>query len=126
MDLFREATSVEVWRNVAVRTWAFLPQLAAGIAVFLLFWLGAFVACRIIRRVGPMSGIDDGLNRLLARSAKIRPSATFTSDRPCSNPSFTPLSYTCERLNYRVGKSKPALHLHKTRCGLCVFYWRTR
>ncbi len=61
----------EAWQEIVDQVVNYLPQLATSVIVFLLFWIGAAIARRVIIRLGTARGIDRALTQFLGRAARI-------------------------------------------------------
>ncbi|MEX2560591.1 MAG: mechanosensitive ion channel domain-containing protein [Pirellulales bacterium] len=61
----------EAWRELVLRIWLFMPKLAAGLLVLLLFWLAASLLARFIHRVGTRARVNSDVLSLMSWTAKI-------------------------------------------------------
>jgi small conductance mechanosensitive channel len=66
-----EPINPTTWTNMAGQLENLLPKCAAGLAVFVAFWLAAVVASGLIRRLGLSRRVDPDVTQLLAQSAKV-------------------------------------------------------
>ena len=63
--------SQDMWKELAAKVVTSLPQIASAVLVFLLFWLAAVMARRIIIRLGKARGIKGNLTRFLGRVSRV-------------------------------------------------------
>ena len=61
----------QMWREFRHDLWEFLPWLAAGVGIFLAFWLLAVILRGVVGRLAASRGVDRSLGRLLAKGAYI-------------------------------------------------------
>ena len=61
----------EVWRTLGHNVVLFLPRLATGIVVFLLFWIAARVLRRTVERLMGVRHFDPALTRFLGQIAGV-------------------------------------------------------
>ncbi|NNJ25651.1 mechanosensitive ion channel family protein [Alienimonas chondri] len=61
----------EMWKEFQADLWEFLPWLAAGVGIFLAFWLLAVILRGVVSRLAASRGVDASLGRLLAKGVYI-------------------------------------------------------
>ena len=57
----------KMWAEFQADFWEFLPWLAAGVGIFLAFWLLAVILRGVVSRLAAARGVDRSLGRLLAK-----------------------------------------------------------
>ena len=60
-----------MWAEFQKDFWEFLPWLAAGVGIFLAFWLLAVIFRGVVSRLAASRGVDRSLGRLLAKGVYI-------------------------------------------------------
>ncbi|QDT15377.1 mechanosensitive ion channel family protein [Alienimonas californiensis] len=61
----------QMWNEFRADLWEFLPWLAAGVGIFLAFWLLAVILRGVTSRLATSRGVDRSLGRLLAKGVYI-------------------------------------------------------